>query len=239
MNRIILTLATLFLFSVSNAQVDANCAINISGKVINTQTSEYLDKVSVKLFGIGEDEPIIELKTAEDATYSLPLNCATRYIIEVSKENFTIVRKAIYTSRDATPLELDFKLFQIKEFITKDTNKLIDVGHVSFETDNSKLSKETIEKLDQVVIVMKKYETIRVSVDVHTDSQSESDYSLKISNDRAAAVVSYISEKGIDPERLEAFGYGDKNLINHCAKGVECTENQHKENRRIEFVVIP
>ena len=239
MNKIILTLATLFFFTVSNAQVDANCVITISGKVINTQTSEYLDEVSVKLFGIGEDEPIIELKTTEDATYSLPLNCATRYIIEVSKENFTIVRKAIYTSRDVTPLELDFKLFQIKEFIIKDTNKLIDVGHVSFETDNSKLSKETIEKLDQVVIIMKKYGTIRVSVDVHTDSQSESDYSLKISNDRAAAVVSYITEKGIDPERLEAFGYGDKNLINHCAKGVECTENQHKENRRIEFVVIP
>lgn len=239
MNKIILTLASLFLLTTLQAQTDANCSLTISGKVVNKQTSEHLDKVKIKLFFIGEDEPITELETSEDATYSLSLDCASRYIIEVSKENFTITRKSIYTSRDAEPLELDFELYQVREFTTKDTNKLIDVGHVSFETDNSELSAGTIEKLDQVVIVMKKYDAIRISVDVHTDSQSEADYSLKISTDRAGAVVSYISGKGIDPERLEAFGYGDKNLTNHCAKGVECTDIQHKENRRIEFIVIP
>ena len=48
----------------------------------------------------------------------------------------------------------------------------------------------------------------------------------------------YLVEKGISGSCLEATGYGESQLLNECADGVECTEEQHAVNRRTEFKVI-
>jgi outer membrane protein OmpA-like peptidoglycan-associated protein len=85
---------------------------------------------------------------------------------------------------------------------------------------------------------MRKYPEKHFSVDVHTDSKGESGYSLAISKQRADEIVNYLVEKGIEANRLEANGYGDTQLINHCAKDIKCLEAEHKANRRIEFLVI-
>ncbi|MFN8165336.1 MAG: hypothetical protein U0X76_03980 [Bacteroidia bacterium] len=44
--------------------------------------------------------------------------------------------------------------------------------------------------------------------------------------------------KGIDSKRIVAKGYGERQLVNGCSNGVECTEEQHQANRRTEFKVI-
>ncbi|WP_459641480.1 OmpA family protein, partial [Flavobacterium sp. CGRL2] len=45
-------------------------------------------------------------------------------------------------------------------------------------------------------------------------------------------------KKGISEERLSAKGYGETQLVNKCADGVKCTEKQHMQNRRSEFIII-
>jgi outer membrane protein OmpA-like peptidoglycan-associated protein len=228
----------IFITSFSNAQSSANCTKQVAGIITNVQTDEFLAGVKVQLFIQGEEEPVSVVTTAEDATYSFTIDCRTRYIIEAGKENFTISRKIIYPSVNSDNKELPLSLFPIKEFLFRDTNKLIDVGHVGFEADGSEISKTMEEKINKVANVMAKYPNIRISVDVHTDSKGDSDYSLSISKERAEAVVSYLIGKGVDPDRLESYGYGDTQLINHCAKDVDCSEIEHKQNRRIDFVVI-
>jgi outer membrane protein OmpA-like peptidoglycan-associated protein len=44
--------------------------------------------------------------------------------------------------------------------------------------------------------------------------------------------------QGIAPERLIATGYGESKLVNECADGIKCTDEQHQENRRSEFIII-
>ena len=39
------------------------------------------------------------------------------------------------------------------------------------------------------------------------------------------------------PARITAVGYGESKLINECADGVPCTEEQHQANRRTEFKI--
>lgn len=45
-------------------------------------------------------------------------------------------------------------------------------------------------------------------------------------------------EQGIDAARIMAHGYGERELVNHCADGVMCSEEEHQMNRRTEFIVM-
>lgn len=51
-------------------------------------------------------------------------------------------------------------------------------------------------------------------------------------------MVDYIQSKGIDKKRLIAKGMGETALTNHCANGVDCSDAEHKQNRRTVFKLI-
>ena len=50
--------------------------------------------------------------------------------------------------------------------------------------------------------------------------------------------MAYLVEQGIDPSRLRAVGYGESQLLNQCADGVQCSELDHQYNRRTEVKVL-
>jgi hypothetical protein len=133
------TLFSFFLLS-AKAQGEATCSRVLSGTITNHVTSEKIAGVDVKLFIQGEEEPEKSITVGDDASYSFTLDCSKRYVLEAGKENYTINRKIIYPSSRKKDKELDLVLFAINEFKERDTNKLIDVGHVGFETDGSKIS---------------------------------------------------------------------------------------------------
>ena len=52
---------------------------------------------------------------------------------------------------------------------------------------------------------------------------------------RAAMAVEYLVANGIDKKRLMAKGFGETQLTNRCVNGVECSNEEHKQNRRTVF----
>ena len=66
-----------------------------------------------------------------------------------------------------------------------------------------------------------------------TDSVGERETNLKLSKDRAAAVLQWLQAKGLAAKRLESEGFGpDKPLAsNDTAEG-------RAKNRRVEFIVL-
>ncbi|WP_322790496.1 OmpA family protein [Tenacibaculum tangerinum] len=60
-----------------------------------------------------------------------------------------------------------------------------------------------------------------------------------MSDKRAKATRDYIISRGIVPNRIESsIGYGEKYLVNNCANGIPCTEEEHQENRRSKFIIL-
>jgi outer membrane protein OmpA-like peptidoglycan-associated protein len=49
--------------------------------------------------------------------------------------------------------------------------------------------------------------------------------------------MSWLVKNGISKNRLTARGFGESKLINDCADGVTCSEEEHQANRRCEFIV--
>jgi outer membrane protein OmpA-like peptidoglycan-associated protein/opacity protein-like surface antigen len=116
--------------------------------------------------------------------------------------------------------------------ITKDQLKILDQVHFAMGT--AKLTKASNPLLDNIARVMLSHlEIWKVKVEGYTDDVGKPEKNLKLSQDRAKAVVDYLVKKGVAPERLEAIGHGQDNPIgdNKTAKGREA-------NRRVEFNIV-
>lgn len=109
---------------------------------------------------------------------------------------------------------------------------------VYFELNNYIITNEASVILDKVVQVMKTNSKIKIEVSSHTDSQGSDEYNMELSKKRAKSAVEYMIAHGIAKERITGVGYGESKLINKCANGVECTEDEHAQNRRLEFKVM-
>ena len=80
--------------------------------------------------------------------------------------------------------------------------------------------------------------TFRIELGSHTDARGKAEYNMSLSEKRAKAAMDYLIKQGVDPNRLTFKGYGEEYLINKCGEGVECSDEEHEQNRRTVFTVL-
>ena len=120
---------------------------------------------------------------------------------------------------------------------TKDINSIFTFKAVYFDKDSYELREEAKAELQKVLEVMKANPSIKIEVRSHTDSRNSEEESMKLSIQRSFVILNWLVANGIDSNRLIAKGFGKSQLINRCSDGVPCSEEQHQENRRSEFVI--
>ncbi|MXV14249.1 OmpA family protein [Hufsiella ginkgonis] len=113
------------------------------------------------------------------------------------------------------------------------------LNDIFYDLDQSFIRADAALVLDQLVMLLKRYPAIRIQLSSHTDARASDDYNLRLSQRRADAAMQYLVQKGIDPARLQATGYGETQPRNRCVNDVSCTEAEHQQNRRTEFRVLP
>lgn len=110
--------------------------------------------------------------------------------------------------------------------------------NILYDFDKSNIRADAALVLDNIVAIMKQNPSLRIELSSHTDSRGDGNYNLRLSQRRAEAAVAYLVNNGIAKARLVAKGYGESRLLNHCGNGIDCTEEQHQENRRTEIKVL-
>jgi outer membrane protein OmpA-like peptidoglycan-associated protein len=117
----------------------------------------------------------------------------------------------------------------------KVTCEKIDLGEsVYFDTNKDVIQSRSFELLDQVVSVLNSAKHIkRVRVEGHTDSQGSDKKNLELSKRRAASVMRYLTEHGVDQARLESEGFGETKPIDDNK-----TKDGRANNRRVELVIV-
>ena len=105
---------------------------------------------------------------------------------------------------------------------------------VYFEYNKAVIKSESFPILDAVAATLEGNPDIKlVEVQGHTDERGNDAYNLKLSDERAKAVVAYLVEKGITADRLEGQGYGETQPIDRRSN-----ENAWAKNRRVEFLIL-
>ena len=150
------------------------------------------------------------------------------FVVTVKKKGYSFNSTFIF-SDDSTfqsPSELNFNLEKISSgssFLIKDIN---------FDLDSYHVNEQTSQILYEFVNYLKLNSDLTISINGYTDSIGDSNYNLKLSENRAKSVYEKILLLGIAKERLQFQGYGEKNL-----KYRE-DASKFKLNRRTEFEII-
>ena len=111
------------------------------------------------------------------------------------------------------------------------------VESILFELNKSELLPQSMLTLDKVILAMKTNKNFNIELGAHSDSRGGDVQNLALSEKRAISAKAYIISKGIDAKRVVAKGYGESKLLNNCGNNVKCSEDEHAENRRIEFKI--
>lgn len=102
-----------------------------------------------------------------------------------------------------------------------------------FSPDTTSLDEAGLGLLEQVAAVLAAHPGVRVEVAGHTDTNGTPDSNLRISQQRAQAVLDRLVASGIAPDRLVAVGYGQTK-----PRATNDTVDGRALNRRIEFNVL-
>jgi outer membrane protein OmpA-like peptidoglycan-associated protein len=105
---------------------------------------------------------------------------------------------------------------------------------ITFAFDSYDVQPQFRPTLDRVAEVLGEYPQTMIDIYGHTDSVGSDAYNQTLSENRARAVSTYLSARGVQPVRIATRGYGETQPIADNA-----TEEGRAANRRVEIRIVP
>lgn len=106
---------------------------------------------------------------------------------------------------------------------------------ITFATGSAELTPETIRVLETVAKALQsdRLAGYAFRIEGHADPRGGLEYNLKLSEERAQSVASYLTSKlGVLPDRVQPVGKGSAELLNPG-------QPEAQENRRVTIVTTP
>jgi outer membrane protein OmpA-like peptidoglycan-associated protein len=129
----------------------------------------------------------------------------------------------------------DKSLDDIKDFANSTEKELKVKRQVTYASGSAELSESAQKELDGISKILNENPTLQLEIIAHTDARGDDATNLALSEKRAANSINYLIGKGIKTERLKSKGMGEKEILNQCKNGINCSEEEHAVNRRTEF----
>lgn len=104
---------------------------------------------------------------------------------------------------------------------------------IHFDTGKAVIKPESAALIEEIFQMLLEDNQMKLRVEGHTDSIGDDADNLKLSRERATAVVRALVEKGIEPERLEPEGFGESRPIDDNETG-----SGRAKNRRVDLVLL-
>jgi outer membrane protein OmpA-like peptidoglycan-associated protein/tetratricopeptide (TPR) repeat protein len=121
--------------------------------------------------------------------------------------------------------------------LTKEKNEIFIIENIYYPSNSAEILPEAEVVLNKAISALQNNPKLMMEVQSHTDAVASDEYNMDLSQKRASTVIAYMISKGIDKKRLVAKGFGETQLSNRCANEVECSDAEHKQNRRTVFKI--
>lgn len=216
------------------------CHQVIEGKVYDKNTQKVLTDVTLTLSD-AQYQLLDTLHINNQGYYtSSPLNCGSKYRIKVESPAYNTVEVVVQADNTGgvKTMNIGLEPQEIPIEVNDDLFKTLSLEPIHFDFDSNFIRYDAAIELMKVVELMKKYPKIKIDIHAHTDSKGNGAYNLNLSNRRVEATIGWMIDHGIEANRLSGRGYGATRLLNKCKKGVRCTNEEHQQNRRCEFIVL-
>lgn len=200
-------------------------ATYIKGVILDKETKKPLSaKLQIKNLKTARlaHESISDKKTGE---FLICLAEGEEYAFSISCENYLFYSENFSTKQENQ--EKEILLVPIK------TGEGLILNNIFFETSSHELLPTSFAELNTLIELLQNNPTLKLLVEGHTDNIGKSEHNIKLSQQRAEAIVTYLTENGIEPSRLKAKGYGFSKPISD-----NDTEEGRAMNRRTEIKII-
>lgn len=182
----------------------------VAGKFIATSEAEYV------VAGNFYPDSLTQIRSLRSDSY----NYAYYYLDDIKVKKVPPILDVPVKADDLT-------------LITLEEGKIVPLKNIYFETDKSELLPRSYVELNKLLHLMRENPELIIQINGHTDAQGEDEYNQSLSQRRAAAVVTFLNQHGINPTRTLFEGYGSTRPI-----ASNITEEGRQQNRRVEMLIV-
>lgn len=230
----------LYAFTNNNPSFDFDYNATMTGKVLNKANNNPIPNAIVVLYNYNgkelartkanESGEFVFEKVRSNATYRTQATLPT-YI-----NNETATTPTLYERNLSTTIFLDQDQYKIEKGL--DLAKALSLRNIYFDLGKWNIRTDTRIELEKIITVMQDNPSIKIEIGSHTDSRQSKQYNQQLSQKRAQSTLNYLVKRGINKKRLTVKGYGESQLVNQCADGIKCSEQEHEQNRRSSFIIV-
>jgi len=174
---------------------------NVTGLVKDEKTGTPISASTVQL--IASDGSNLQAETGQSGDFRFALKPDVDYIFLASKKGYLNGKE-----KETTKGQEKSRDFLVTILLTA-IDKPIELPNIFYDFGKWDLRPESMVSLDKLVETLNDNETVTIELMSHTDSRDTEEYNYDLSQKRAQSVVQYLIEKGVEPARLSAKGYGE------------------------------
>jgi outer membrane protein OmpA-like peptidoglycan-associated protein len=205
--------------------------IILNARLVDEIFNEPLDMAYLEVLDAETGEIIASFEHIgeESHLFDMELEAGKTYLLLATSPGYHNISELLYVEKPETNFEIVEK--DIPLGLTNMNSLILPI--VYFDFDQHNLRAESVEDINQVISILKKYPYLHLEISGHTDIIGNWDYNVWLSKKRSYEVANYITEAGIDQNRLHLVWY---------SFDLPAAENKSDEgrqlNRRTEFRLI-
>jgi outer membrane protein OmpA-like peptidoglycan-associated protein len=142
----------------------------------------------------------------------------------------------IFTAREIPAAFLKPNMAPLADAALPEEHRVFVFNNLYHEFNSSTIAQNEVQLITNIIFELNRNPDYHLTIRSHTDQRGTDEYNLLLSQERALVVMKKLIEGGIAPERLAAAGLGEALPIKDCREA-DCTAEDHKLNRRTEFVL--
>lgn len=200
--------------------------IEIIGRVINRKTNNILTKAQVRYWTEGNAANYI---TATDGTFRLKVPKGVKFYLRPEKPGFTGPVEEILFRRDYYYFDEHYLNLPMDPL---ELNAKIELQPIFFQQSKPVILEESYSELERLAATMAELQSLQIRIEGHTDNVGKAEDLLRLSEERAEAIKTFLVQKGIDKNRIQTIGYGPRYPLNDNS-----ADELRAQNRRVEFVI--
>ena len=217
--------------------------------------AEGYELTQAQVFMVGNDGTNLRLSVKGDGSFTQEIKPGVEYVILGTCKGFLNHQEQIKV--DSVTVSEEYVL----QFPLASITAPVMIDNIFYDFDKATLRPESATSLDQLVTLLKENPNVTIELSAHTDYKGSAEYNKRLSQRRAETVVNYLTEHGIEADRLTPVGYGKERpkkirrkltekypflkendeLTEDFIKAISDEEQQeqcNQLNRRTEFVVL-
>jgi outer membrane protein OmpA-like peptidoglycan-associated protein/Tol biopolymer transport system component len=207
------------------------CGLQVITLVTDAGTGKILPGAKVAI--VDDRRNVISTETADArGEVSYRVDCGKAYSVQASHPGYEGATFAVAAQAKGGETRIAAALQPIETIVTETE---VVLQPIFFEFDKHNITREGAFELDKLIEAMNRNPEMVIMVGAHTDNRGSDAYNMALSDRRAKSTVQYVVSKGIAKSRITGKGYGETQPKVACD---ECTEEQHAQNRRSEFLIV-